>query len=425
VPYTATNKSIPQWMLSLPPYKQKEILKGWWRGDKGYTTSKVLANQIKIICLRMNIIPSMRIESIEMYEKRGKHFIKNRRIFARSELIDMHRLTFLDKKNDLLQDPAFKICLSKGDIRHGWFDKNYIYLPIRKIKQYPYKGKVYNLEVEQDNSYVTENATVHNCWTPWFAIFGSMSGFNSVEECFKDQAKHVHALETGLSSDPAMNWRISKLDKYNLVSFSDLHSFWPWRIGREVTLFDTKLDYHEILSALRNGEKINSTIEFWPDEGKYHYDGHRKCDVCLSPKESIKINDICPKCKSKLTIGVAHRVEELADRAPGFKPKNSKPFLNLIPLSECISGVLGVDVFTKKVWGEYNNLISKFGNEFNILLNVKEKELKNATSEKIVRAIIKNREQKINVKPGYDGVYGVPLFGKKDIKEKQKGLLEF
>ncbi len=262
-------------------------------------------------------------------------------------------------------------------------------------------------------------------FTPWFAMFGSMSGFNSVEECFKDQTPHIHALETGLSSDPAMNWRISKLDKYNLVSFSDLHSYYPWRMGREATLFDTSLNYKEILQALRDGEKIHSTIEFWPDEGKYHYDGHRQCNICLSPSESLKLKDICPKCKKKLTIGVAHRVEELADRKAGFKPKNAKPFLNLIPLSECIAGVLDVNVTAKKVLAEYNSLISKFKNEFNILLHVPEQELLQSTSVKIARAILKNRAQKIKVHPGYDGVYGAPLFEEKEMEEKQKSLAEF
>src|SRR3990167_9544987 len=177
-----------------------------------------------------------------------------------------------------------------------------------------------------------------HAWTPWYGIFGSMSGFDSVEECFKEQSKHIYAIETGLSSDPAMNWRISKLDKYTLVSSSDAHSFWPWRLGRECNIFNIDLSYDAILQSIRKRKGFVETVEMWPHEGKYHYTGHRACNVCLSPTEAIKMNDICPKCKSKLTVGVAQRVEMLADRPEGFIPKGAVPFRNLIPLSEVIAG---------------------------------------------------------------------------------------
>ncbi len=272
-----------------------------------------------------------------------------------------------------------------------------------------------------------------HAWTPWFGIFGSMSGFDSVEECFKDQAKHIYAIETGLSSDPSMNWRISKLDKYTLLSSSDAHSFWPWRLGRECNVFDFDEDYtyNDLLNAIRKRKNFVETIEFWPHEGKYHYTGHRNCNVVLSPKEALKLKDICPVCKSKLTVGVAERVEMLADRSEGFVPKDAVPFRNLIPLSEVIAGTIGERVESKKVWDEYYKLISAFGNEFNILLNTDEKELKKITSERIAENIIKNRNQKIPFKPGYDGVYGVPMFDDAEIKEnpkssiQQKGLHEF
>src|SRR3989338_2357073 len=155
-------------------------------------------------------------------------------------------------------------------------------------------------------------------WTPWFSLFGSMSGFDSVEECFKDQAKFIHALETGLSSDPAMNWRLSQLDNYTLISNSDSHSFWPWRIGRECNIFDIKLAYDAFIKSLKTKEGFIETIEVDPSYGKYHFDGHRLCKVCMSPKDAIKNKNICPKCGRKLTIGVLHRVEELADREEGF-----------------------------------------------------------------------------------------------------------
>jgi len=272
-------------------------------------------------------------------------------------------------------------------------------------------------------------------WTPWFSLFGSKSGFDKIEECFQDQTKHIHALETGLSSDPAMNWRLSALDKYVLVSFSDLHSFWPWRIGREATIFDLKeLTYNNLIRALHTKEGLQSTIEFWPHEGKYHYDGHRNCNIVMSPKEALKHNNICPVCGRQLTIGVAHRVEELGDREEGFKPKEAIPFKNLIPLSELIAGVTRSAVSTKKVWEEYMKLVKEFKDEINILLNVSEENLKKVTDEKISDIIIKNREQKIEVQPGYDGVYGKAIFSEEDKiqkqeiplpKEKQMGLSDF
>ncbi|MFH1642368.1 MAG: endonuclease Q family protein [Nanoarchaeota archaeon] len=266
-------------------------------------------------------------------------------------------------------------------------------------------------------------------WTPWFSLFGSMSGFNSVEEAFKDQAKHIHALETGLSSDPAMNWRISSLDKYSLISCSDSHSFWPWRIGREATMFElNELSYKNIINALRTKQGLSGTIEVDPAYGKYHFDGHRTCNVCLNPTESIKLNKICPVCSKPLTIGVEHRIEELADREPGYKPKDAKDFKHLIPLSEIIATLLNCGVATKAVWSEFNKLIKSFDNELNVLLNVNEKQLTNVTDSKIAEAIMKNRNGEIKLTPGYDGVYGKPMFSDKivsDHEQKQMDLTKF
>jgi len=290
------------------------------------------------------------------------------------------------------------------------------------------------VEMMRDISDDIEIIPAH-AWTPWFGIFGSMSGFDSVEECFKDQSKHIHAIETGLSSDPAMNWRISSLDKYTLLSSSDAHSFWPWRLGRECNVFDfnEQYSYDDILNAIRKRKNFVETIEMWPHEGKYHYTGHRNCNVCLSPKESLRLNDICPKCGSRMTVGVAQRVEKLADREEGFKPENAIPFKNIISLSEVIAGTIGEKVESKKVWEEYYKLTNAFGNEFEVLLNAGEKELMKITQENIALNILKNRHQKIPFKPGYDGVYGVPVFGEladsdnKDtkIRARQKGLSDF
>jgi len=268
-------------------------------------------------------------------------------------------------------------------------------------------------------------------WTPWFSMFGSKSGFNSIKDCFKDQLKHIHAIETGLSSDPEMNWRLSQLDPYSIVSFSDLHSFWPWRIGREATIFEmNKLSYDNIIKALKE-KSIKATIEVDPAYGKYHWDGHRKCNIVFSPKESLKHKGICPVCKKPLTIGVEYRVEELADRDIGYKPKDAKPFHKLIPLSELLSVMLKKGVATNTVWKEYNTIM-KGRNEFDVLLRTPEKELLKVTNAKIVDAIIKNRNNNIHVQPGYDGVYGKAIFDdsiQKEIlqrvKSPQKSLGEF
>lgn len=256
-------------------------------------------------------------------------------------------------------------------------------------------------------------------WTPWFGVLGSKSGFDSFEQAFQDQIKNIHALETGLSSDPEMNWRLSKLDKFSILSFSDLHSFWPWRIGREATVFNIKeINYKNIINAIRKRD-IQETIEVDPAYGKYHYDGHRNCNFSCSPEQAIKYKNLCPKCHKLLTIGVEHRVEGLADRDKGYKPKNPVPFKKILPLHEIISTILRTGIATQKTWREYNNLISQFKNEFNILLNVPEQELKKVTHEKIAQAIIKNREGKIHVKPGYDGEYGKAIIE----TDQQKKLL--
>ena len=272
-----------------------------------------------------------------------------------------------------------------------------------------------------------------HAWTPWFAMFGSMSGFDSVKECFQDQEKNIFSFETGLSSDPPMNWRLSQLDKYSILSFSDLHSFWPWRIGREATIFDIDLTYKNIIKAIRTKNGLYGTIEVDPNLGKYHYTGHRNCNVCLSPAESVKIKDICPVCKKPLTVGVLQRVEELADRPEGYKPKDAKAFYSLIPLSEIISQLLGKAIATKAVWAEYNKLSAAFGSELNILMNVPKEELLKATDEKIAEAIVRIRSGKIKMTPGYDGEYGHPVFDenkevkaeKKPVNKKQNNLSDY
>lgn len=252
--------------------------------------------------------------------------------------------------------------------------------------------------------------TSAHAWTPWFSVFGSKSGFNSVEDCYQDQTKNIFSLETGLSSDPPMNWRLSSLDKFTLVSNSDSHSPNPWRLGREANVFELKkLSFKEIYDAIKQKDKSRFlfTIEVPPRLGKYHYTGHRNCGVCMSPKEAMQFNNVCPNCRRMLTVGVEQRVEELADRPEGFVPKNAIPFKTLVPLYEVVSHALGVkQLYSHDVTSEQDKLIQTFGNELEVLLNVPEEELKKVTSEKVVEMILKNREGKLKIVPGYDGVYG-------------------
>jgi uncharacterized protein (TIGR00375 family) len=276
------------------------------------------------------------------------------------------------------------------------------------------------MEVSSENMIFPAHA-----WTPWFSIFGAFSGFNSVEDCYQDMTKHIHALETGLSSDPPMNWRLSKLDDFALVSNSDSHSFWPWRIGREANVFELKrLSYHEVVDAIRfkDKERFKFTIETNPAYGKYHWTGHRNCNVALSPQEAIKFGNICPVCHRRLTKGVEQRVEELADRPAGFKPENAIDFMRLLPLSEIISTVLGTSSpFTQKVWNVYNQLIERFGDEYAVLIDASKDELSKIVDEKIAEAIVRVREGKVKVVPGYDGVYGKLVIFEEDFSEKPFG----
>ncbi|HII72423.1 TPA: DNA helicase UvrD [Candidatus Woesearchaeota archaeon] len=250
-------------------------------------------------------------------------------------------------------------------------------------------------------------------WTPHFSVMGDYNQFKNMDECFEDQTRHIHAVETGLSSDPPMNWRCSFLDKFNLVSFSDLHSFWPWRIGREATIFECELRYKDIIKAIRTGEGLTGTVEVDPAYGKYHYDGHRNCNVCMSPQESSAAGNRCPKCGSLVTIGVEHRVEELADRPEGYRPADAKKFYRLLPLSELLQHVFGKGIATKGIWDEYNKIL-RLGTEMEVLLERTPEELQGVTTTKMADAILRNREGKITVKPGFDGVYGQPLFSEEE-----------
>lgn len=261
-------------------------------------------------------------------------------------------------------------------------------------------------------------------YTPWFALFGSKSGFDSAEECFGDMSKYIFALETGLSSTPEMSWRVSQLDPYILVSNSDSHSL--ENIGREANVFEIekdKLSYNELIRILKQKDikHFLYTIEFFPEEGRYHFDGHRACGIVFEPKQTIKNKGICPKCKRPLTIGVEYRVEELADRERGYVPNNKPGYKKLIELDKIIAQAMGVKGRkTKTVLNVYWNMIKKFKSELSILLDVSLDELKNTQIDsRVIEGIRRVREGDLYINPGYDGVYGeIRIFKDAEVKTK-------
>ena len=252
-------------------------------------------------------------------------------------------------------------------------------------------------------------------WTPHFSLFGAFSGFDTVEECFDDLSPYIRAMETGLSSDPPMNWRISALDKYQLISNSDAHS--PAKLGREANLLDIELTYEALRNAIQEGVGLAGTIEFFPEEGKYHFDGHRKCHLCLSPPEAEKYQGKCPVCGRKLTIGVSHRVEQLADRPEGFLRADGKAFESLVPLSEVIGASVGYSAASRKVVRQYEEMLRKLGPEFEILRIIPLEEIRSVSGHLITEGIRRLREGKVERIPGFDGEYGtIKLFKQTEIE---------
>ena len=258
-------------------------------------------------------------------------------------------------------------------------------------------------------------------WTPWYSLFGSIGGFDSIEECYEDQSNKILAAETGLSSDPPMNWRFSNLDRVAIISNSDAHSPWPWRIGREATCVNlNRLSYLELISAIstRTSARIELTIEVNPAYGKYHWTGHRKCGFSVPAPDAIKLKNICPKCRRRMTKGVDLRVEELADRQEGFIPNSGcTSFVGLLPLHEVIATATGsAEPSAKSVWEKYDALIGKFGTEFKVMLDAPRGDLLDATDLAIVDLVLKVRSNMLSVTPGYDGTYGRIDLG--DMKQK-------
>jgi DNA helicase II / ATP-dependent DNA helicase PcrA len=272
-------------------------------------------------------------------------------------------------------------------------------------------------------------------WTPWFSLLGSKSGFDSVAECFADLTPHIFALETGLSSDPPMNWRVSGLDRYTLVSNSDAHS--PEKLGRETTLFDCELAYGALFEALKyagrlpspahgrgvGGEGYLGTVEFFPEEGKYHFDGHRACNIVWDPPTTRAHNEICPVCGKQVTVGVMHRVEALADRPEGYRPAGSRPFHSLIPLPEVLGEVYGVGASSKQVQAEYFKLLVALGAELSILREKPLGDITKVGGGRLAEGIGRMRRGEVVAQPGYDGEYGViRVFAATHVAETQMGL---
>jgi len=250
-----------------------------------------------------------------------------------------------------------------------------------------------------------------HAWTPWFSVFGSNSGFDSLEECFQEETKNIHAIETGLSSDPAMNWRLSALDRITLISNSDAHS--PRKIAREANVFDCQPAYKDIVGTIksRDPERFLCTIEFFPEEGKYHYDGHRNCGVVWSPSETQRHRGLCPVCGRRVTVGVMHRVNALADREAGYVPPRAIPARHLVPLEEILAEALETKPGSKTVEREYERLTGELGPELQILLDLEGEEIRKRCLPRVAEGILKVRRGEVKVEPGYDGVYGkISLF---------------
>lgn len=250
-----------------------------------------------------------------------------------------------------------------------------------------------------------------HAWTPWFSVFGSHSGFDRLEECFEEQTPHIFAIETGLSSDPSMNWRWSALDRISLISNSDAHS--PAKIGREANLFQCEMTFKSIVQTIKgkNPKHFLATIEFFPEEGKYHFDGHRTCGICYSPSQTREKDYLCPVCGKPLVVGVMHRVEALADRPIGWTPQGAIPAFHLVPLEEILAEVFEVGVQSRRIRKEYLRLVERGGSEIQILLDLPEEALRSFMEDRLVEGIMRVRQGRIGVKPGYDGVYGqVKLF---------------
>ena len=275
------------------------------------------------------------------------------------------------------------------------------------------------VDIDKNNLFIPAHI-----WTPWFSLFGSKSGFDTIAEAFEELAGEIKIIETGLSSDPYMNWRLNQLKEMAIISNSDAHS--PKKLGREATILDCEFDYFQIASGLKaNDERLVGTIEFFPQEGMYHYDGHRSCNVCFSPQETIKHKGLCPVCGKGLTIGVDYRVGQLADKPESYRPAKHKSVEYIIPLVEIIGELKNTGVNSKSVAAMYDTLISCFGSEFDLLRKVGLKEISTKGYDELAFALGKMRAGQVHIQPGYDGVYGkIKVFGSDTDRQKIVGQME-
>ncbi|MCF8884381.1 MAG: endonuclease Q family protein [Nitrososphaerota archaeon] len=354
----------------------------------------------------------------------GKH--ENIYFITQTEVATIHTLNKKARRiHHVILMPSLEVAEQLSDILKKYGDVESDGRPILNITP----AELVEHAIEVDEMCIVFPA---HAWTPWWSMLGAFSGVDRIEECYEDMVKYVYAIETGLSSDPPMNWRVSWIDNYTLLSFSDSHSPYPYRLGREAVVFNLKKpSYREIHEAVKNRdpEKIVMTVEVPPEYGKYHWSGHRNCNFGpIPPEEARRLNYKCPVCGRKLTKGVEDRVEELADRPRNYKPAGSIGYIHLIPLQELIALSMGIDVENEsklnstKVWREYEKLLNIYGSEFKILLEVPEDELIRTCGENISRIISLMRRDAIKIIPGYDGVYGKLILEEKEEKEHSRKI---
>jgi len=352
-----------------------------------------------------------------LYEYKGMRFILTVEIST-----VFRRENSIKKVHHVLHAPSIDTAVQINDVLSKYGDLSADGRPMLSVDPAELVEKIMSI----DKNILIYPA--HN-WTPFYGCMGSENMFNSIKECYLEQEKNIHALETGLSSDPKMNWRLSILDKYSLLSSSDAHS--AQNIGREMTVFELEEpSYKAINEAImtKDNKKLSLTIEYYPEEGKYHYDGHRNCNVSMSPEEAKKYNNKCPVCGKPLVIGVLHRVIELADRPEGFVPENASRFAYAVPLIEVLSYITNKGRGTQYVKSLYSELLKRFGSEINVLLNEDTEEIKEV-DKTLAEAIENIRASKVNLIPGYDGVFGIVdmlnRIKKPDDNIKQKRISDF
>ncbi len=407
----AWNKKLPQEFLYLPPEKQLEIFLGWWKGDRGVTTSRILMNQLNIVAMRNGFILTFsrhRVRSAKIGKRKAK--VTHDRWQARIS-------TFNKKIEKELREHGIKE-IPKGEIRYGWWDGTYFYLPIIRIEREAYDGFVYNLEVEGDSSYVTESGTLHNCFTPWTALYKE---YDSLKECY-GSAK-IHFLELGLSADSRMADMIKAHHNLTYLSNSDAHSPHPHRLGREFNRFEIQeATFEEVKKAIlkRSGRKAILNAGLDPRLGKYHLTACTRCYTRYKLEDAQRLGWRCERCGGIIKKGVHDRILELADA--NEKPKDRPPYLHLAPLAEIISMVIGKGVETKSVKAIWERLLREFGSEINVLVDAPIEGIAKIIGEDIAKAIWAFRNEKLIVIPGGGGKYGEIRLPKEIKKAKLEDL---